>query len=113
MNGRGRCVPLDVNGGMPMRFTKFSIGATLFAGAMLALSAGAAKADDRWDRDYRWDRRHEHWHHGHYAYERYERPVIIHERAPVIVERERPVYMAPPMMYSAPQPSGLNLNFNI
>jgi hypothetical protein len=42
----------------------------------------------------------------------------VRERAPVIVERERPVYVAPPMMYSqpmysAPQPSGLNLNFNI
>src|SRR5262252_508403 len=94
-----------------MRFTKLSIGAAIFTGVVLALSAGAAQADDHyWD--HRWDRRHEHWNHGHYVYER-ERPVIVRERAPVIVERERPVYMAPPMMYSAPQPSGLNLNFNI
>jgi len=101
-----------------MRFNKLSIGAAMFAGVVLALSAGAAQADDHWDRrwDHRWDRHHDHgWHHGYYARER---PVIVRERAPVVVERERPVYVAPPMMYSqpmysAPQASGLNLNFNI
>jgi len=119
---RAPCVPLDVNGGTFMRFNKLSIGAAMFAGVVLALSAGAARADD-WDHrwDHRYDRHYDHgydhgWHGGHYAHEYYarERPVIVRERAPVIVERERPVYVAPPMMYSAPQqPSGLNLNFNI
>ena len=102
-----------------MRFNKLSIGAALVAGAaILALSAGAQASD--WDRDHdrRWERQHERerWHHDHYVHERYvhERPVIVRERGPVIVERERPVYMAPPMVYPmAPQPSGLNLNFNI
>jgi hypothetical protein len=89
-----------------MRFNKSSIGAAMLAGTMLALSAGAAQADEHWDhRDDRW--RHEHYVH--------ERPVIVHERAPVIVERERPVYVAPPVVYPmAPAaPAGLNLNFNI
>ena len=95
-----------------MRFNKLSIGAAVFAGAVLALSAGAARADDHWD--HRWDReRHyDHWRHDHYVHER---PVVVRERAPVIVERERPVYVAPPVVYPmVPQgPSGLNLNFNI
>jgi hypothetical protein len=93
-----------------MRFNKLSIGAALLAGTVLALSAGAAQADEHWD--HRWDHRYDRWHHGHYVHER---PVIVRERAPVIVERERPVYMAPPVVYPmAPQgPSGLNLNFNI
>ena len=94
-----------------MRFNKLSIGAAMFAGAVLALSVGAAQADD-WDH-HRWERHHErHRYHEHYIHER---PVIIHERGPVFVERERPVYMAPPMIYPmAPAaPSGLNLNFNI
>jgi len=97
-----------------MRFNKLSIGAAVLAGAVLALSAGAAQADDHWD--HRWDReRHydrDHWRHDHYVHER---PVYVHERAPVIVERERPVYVAPPVVYPmVPQgPSGLNLNFNI
>jgi hypothetical protein len=89
-----------------MRFNKLSIGAAMLAGTVLALSAGAAQADEHWDhRDDRW--RHEHYVH--------ERPVIVHERAPVIVERERPVYVAPPVVYPmAPAaPAGLNLNFNI
>jgi hypothetical protein len=99
---------------MTMRFNKLSIGAAMFAGAVLALSAGAAQADDHWDHRYdHYDR----YHHDHYAHEYVrERPVVVHERAPVIVERERPVYMAaPPVVYPmAPQgPSGLNLNFNI
>jgi len=97
---------------MPMRFNKLSIGAAVLAGAVLALSAGAAQADDHWD--HRWDReRHyDHWRHDHYVHER---PVYVRERAPVIVERERPVYVAPPVVYPmVPQgPSGLNLNFNI
>jgi hypothetical protein len=98
-----------------MRFNKLSIGAAMFAGAVLALSAGAAQADEHWehrDRD-RWEHRHDHdRYREHYVHER---PVIIHERAPVYVERERPVYMVPPVVYPmAPQgPSGLNLNFNI
>jgi hypothetical protein len=91
-----------------MRFNQFSIAAAMFAGAALALSAGSAQADD-WDHhhsDHRYER-----HHGYYEHER---PVIVHERAPVIVERERPVFVAPPVVYPAvPQPSGLNLNFNI
>jgi hypothetical protein len=96
-----------------MRFNKLSIGAAVLAGAVLALSAGAAQADDHWD--HRWDReRHhyDHWRHDHYVHER---PVYVRERAPVIVERERPVYVAPPVVYPmVPQgPSGLNLNFNI
>jgi hypothetical protein len=97
-----------------MRFNKLSIGAAMFAGAVLALSAGAAQADDHWEHR---DRDRDRWEHhdryrDHYVHER---PVIVHERAPVIVERERPVYMAPPVDYPmAPQgPSGLNLNFNI
>jgi len=99
---------------MPMRFNKLSIGAAVLAGAVLALSAGAAQADDHWD--HRWDRErhydHDHWRHDHYVHER---PVYVRERAPVIVERERPVYVAPPVVYPmVPQgPSGLNLNFNI
>jgi hypothetical protein len=97
-----------------MRFNKLSIGAAMFAGAVLALSAGAAQADDHWDhrydRDHHYDR--DRVYHEHYVHER---PVVVHERAPVIVERERPVYMAPPVVYPmVPQgPSGLNLNFNI
>lgn len=98
-----------------MRFNKLSIGAAILAGTVLALSAGVAQADEHWDhrdRD-RW----EHHHYDRYHHDRYvhERPVIVRERAPVIVERERPVYMAPPVVYPmAPQgPSGLNLNFNI
>ena len=97
-----------------MRFNKLSIGAAMFAGAVLALSAGAAQADDHWDhrydRDHHYDR--ERVYHEHYVHER---PVVVRERAPVIVERERPVYMAPPVVYPmVPQgPSGLNLNFNI
>ena len=103
-----------------MRFNKLSIGAAMFAGAVLALSAGAAQADDHWD--HRYDRYDHHYdrersHHEHYVHERYvhERPVIVRERGPVIVERERPVYLAPPVVYPmVPQgPSGLNLNFNI
>lgn len=92
-----------------MRFNKLSIGAAIVTGAVLALSAGVAQANDHWD--HRWDHRHDRWHHGRYAHER---PVYVRER-PVIVERERPVYMAPPMAYPmVPQgPSGLNLNFNI
>ena len=93
-----------------MRFNKLSIGAAMFAGAVLALSASAAQADD-WD--HHWDRHHERErYHEHYVYER---PVIVHERGAVIVERERPVYVAPPVVYPmVPQgPSGLNLNFNI
>src|SRR5262245_32887805 len=94
-----------------MRFSKLSISAAMFTGVVLALSAGAAQADDHWD--HRWDHRYERerWHHDHYYRER---PVVVRERAPVIVERERPVYVAPPVVYSAPPaPSGLNLNFNI
>ena len=100
-----------------MRFNKLSIGAALFAGAaILALSAGAQASD--WDHDSHWDRHHERERYReHHVHDRYvhERPVIVRERGPIIVERERPVYMAPPVVYPmAPQgPSGLNLNFNI
>ena len=92
-----------------MRFNKLSIGAAMFAGAVLALSAGAAQADDHWDH------RYDNWHRDHYVHER---PVIVHERAPVVVERARPVYVAPPVVYPVPMPvqqgpAGLNLNFNI
>jgi hypothetical protein len=95
-----------------MRFNKFSIGAAILAGTVLALSAGAAQADEHWehrDRD-RWE--HHDRYREHYVHER---PVIVRERAPVYVERERPVYVAPPVVYPmVPQgPSGLNLNFNI
>lgn len=97
-----------------MRFNKLSIGAAILAGAVLALSAGVAQADDHWDRRDRdrWDHHYDRYHHDRYVHER---PVIVRERAPVIVERERPVYMVPPVVYPmAPQgPSGLNLNFNI
>jgi hypothetical protein len=95
-----------------MRFNKLSIGAAMFAGVVLALSTGAAQADDHWDHG--WDHRYERerWHHDRYY--SHERPVVVRERAPVIVERERPVYVAPPVVYAAPAaPSGLNLNFNI
>jgi hypothetical protein len=93
-----------------MRFNKLSIGAAMLAGTVLALSAGAAQADEHWDH-----RDHDRWEHHDRYRDHYERPVIVHERAPVIVERERPVYVAPPIVYPmAPQgPSGLNLNFNI
>jgi hypothetical protein len=92
-----------------MRFNKLSLGAAMFAGVVLAFSAGAAQADEHWD--HRWDHRSERWHHEHYAHER---PVYVRER-PIVVERERPVYVAPPVVYPmVPQgPSGLNLNFNI
>jgi hypothetical protein len=94
-----------------MRFNKLSIGAAVLAGAVLALSAGAAQADEHWDHRDRWEHHHDRYR-DHYVHER---PVIVHERAPVYVERERPVYMVPPVVYpTAPQgPSGLNLNFNI
>ncbi len=83
-----------------------SIGTAMIAGsAILSLSTGAL-AWDHWDRDHD---RYRHWEH-----ERWEhaRPVYVHER-PVVVERERPVFVAPPVVYAPPAPSGLNLNFNI
>jgi hypothetical protein len=110
-------VSLYVNGGFTLMriLNKLSIGAALFGSVVLAF-AGAAQADEHWDRDHYRDRDHDRgYHHEHerIVEHRYiaERPVYVRERPPVIVER--PVMMAPPVVYQAPAPSGLNLNFNI
>ena len=98
-----------------MRLTRL-LGAALGTGFLFLAFSTGANAYDRWDRERDRDRdhwRHEHWRHEH----RYDRPVVVRER-PVVVERA-PVYVAPapmmyaPPMYSAPGPSGVNLNFNI
>lgn len=93
---------------------KLSIGAALIGSVILSF-AGAAQADDHWDHR-RWDRDHDRGYHHErerVIEHRYvaERPVYIHERRPVIVER--PVMVAPPVVYQPSAPSGLNLNFNI
>jgi len=95
-----------------------TILAAAVAGTGLFLSAGAQADDDRWHDD-RW--RWEHSHHGYWHHEP-ERRVIV-EREPVVVERPRPVYVAPaPVMmapvysqpaYSQPADPSLNFNFNI
>jgi hypothetical protein len=117
--GRPCSVSLYVNGGFTLMriLNKLSIGAALFGSIVLAF-AGAAQADEHWDRDhYRdHDRGYHHEHERiveHRVEHRYiaERPVYVHERPPVIVER--PVMMAPPVVYAPPAPSGVNLNFNI
>ena len=67
--------------------------------------AGAAQADDHWDRHH--DRDHRYYEHrDHYV-----------EHGPVYVA-PRPLIIAPPPVYQQPVyqqpgPSGLNLNFNI
>jgi hypothetical protein len=97
-----------------MRFAnKLSLGAALIGSVILSFS-GVAQANDwdhdRYDRDHRVDHRYDHRDDHRRFVE--ERPVVVHERGPVIVER--PVMVAPPVVYSQPSaPSGLNLNFNI
>jgi hypothetical protein len=110
------CVSLYVNGGFTLMriLNKLSIGAALIGSVILSF-AGAAQADDHWDHR-RWDHDHDRGYHHErerIVEHRYvaERPVYVHERRPVIVER--PVMMAPPVVYQQPGPSGLNLNFNI
>lgn len=97
------------------RFDFAAIATAVCAGALVFTVSAGAQAYDHWDRDHDRARHHCHdrWHHEHYVHER---RVVVRERAPVFVERERPVYVAPPVVYPAyPQqePSGLNLNFNI
>jgi hypothetical protein len=91
-----------------------TILAAAIAGTGLILAAGAQAHDDDW----RWEHRRHGWHHEP------ERRVVERE---VIVERPRPVYVAPapvivpaPVMvapvapaYSQPAEPSLNLNFNI
>ena len=96
---------------------RLSIGAALIGSVVLSLS-GVAQAydgdrDHRWERDHRRFERHVEHRYDHYDHRRFveERPVIIRERGPMIVER--PVFMAPQQVYQQPGPSGLNLNFNI
>jgi hypothetical protein len=103
-------------------------GAALGTGLLFLAAASTANAYDHRDRDH-W--RSKHWRHDHGRdhgrnHDRgYDRRVVVRER-PVIVERERPVYVQPAPMYAAPMmqmpmqapmynqgPSGLNLNFNI
>jgi hypothetical protein len=96
-----------------MRFAnKLSIGAALIGSVILSFS-GVAQANDwdhdRYERDHRVDHRYDHYDHRRFVEEH---PVVVHERGPVVVER--PVMVAPPVVYSQPSaPSGLNLNFNI
>jgi hypothetical protein len=110
------CVSLYVNGGFtPMRIAnKLSIGAALFGSVILAF-AGVAQADDHWDHDrYRDHDRGYHHEREHERHERVEHRVVEHryvEERPVIIER--PMMMAPPVVYQPSAPSGLNLNFNI
>jgi len=93
-----------------------SLGAAILAGSLTLVVSSAAEAGDRHGHRHGWHHKHDHhWRHGHRHHWRdrevyvRERPVYVRER-PVVVER--PVYMAPPMMYN-PGPSGMNLNFNI
>jgi hypothetical protein len=86
-----------------MRLTRL-FGAALGASFLFLAASSGAMAYDHWDRDHY---RYEHYRHDH--------PTFVRER-PVVVERERPVYVAPQPMYVPMQqqgPSGLNLNFNI
>ena len=101
-----------------MRLTRL-FGAALGTSFLFLAASSGAMAYDHWDRDhYRYE--HDRYAHERYAHERYEHyrhdhPTFVRER-PVVVERERPVYVAPQPMYVPMQqqgPSGLNLNFNI
>jgi len=102
------------------------LGAALGTGLLFLAVANTANAYDRYERE-REHWRHEHWRHDHgryhdHGYDRgYDRRVVVRDR-PVIVERERPVFVQPAPVYAAPMmpmmpynqgPSGLNLNFNI
>ena len=75
------------------------------------LAAASASAHDSWDK---WDRRdHRHGHrHGHYR--DYDPPRRVIVERPVIVERVRPVMVAPMMAYPVygPPPADPSLNFN-
>jgi hypothetical protein len=106
------------------------VGAALGTGLLFLAAASTANAYDHRDRDrdhwrYKEWRHDKEWRHSRYHDRGYDRRVIVRER-PVIVERERPVYVQPAPMYAAPMmqmpmqmpmynqgPSGLNLNFNI
>jgi hypothetical protein len=85
---------------------KFSVGAALIGSVLLSF-AGAAQAQDHYDRDHydrdhRVDHRYDHRYEDHRFVE--QRPVYI---AP------RPVFVAPPVVMAPPVPSSLNLNFNV
>jgi hypothetical protein len=98
--------------------TRKLIGAAVIAASSLFILSSAAQAYDggRWgrgwdrhDRHDRWHSKHRHYHHrDHYVRER----TIVRER-PVFVERQQPMFFAPPMYAPQQGPSGLNLNFNI
>ena len=97
-----------------MRLTRL-LGAALGTGFLFLAASSGAMAYDHWDRD-RDHWRHERYEHARAEHWRHDHPVFVHER-PVVLERERPVYVAPQPMMMAPMmpqgPSGLNLNFNI
>ena len=100
--------------------TRKLIGAAVIAASSLFILSSAAQAydggrgrswdrHDRHDRHDRWRSDHRHYHHrDHYVRER----TIVRER-PVYVERQQPMFFAPPMYAPQQGPSGLNLNFNI
>ncbi|HSI01772.1 MAG TPA: hypothetical protein VLA02_14300 [Reyranella sp.] len=100
------------------------LGAALGTGLLFLAASSTANAYDRRERE-RDHWRHEHWRHDHgrdHGYSRdYRRDRVVVRDRPVIVERERPVFVQPAPMYAAPMmqmpynqgPSGLNLNFNI
>ena len=103
------------------------LGAALGTGLLFLAASSTASAYDHRERE-RDHWRHERWRHDHSRYHdhgrydrSYDRRVVVRDR-PVIVERERPVFVQPAPMYAAPMmqmpmynqgPSGLNLNFNI
>ena len=111
-----------------MRVTRV-LGAALGTGLLFLTLSSAHAYDHGYERDH-W--RHEHWKHGnghgygrsHHDHWSPERSVVVRER-PMIVERERPVFVQPAPMYAPPMqmpmqmpmynpgPSGVNLNFNI
>jgi hypothetical protein len=98
-----------------MRLTRL-FGATLGTGFLFLAASSGAMAYDHWDRDH-YRNEHDRYVHERYEHYRHDHPVFVHDR-PVVVERERPVFVAPQPqpMYVAPMqqgPSGLNLNFNI
>jgi len=87
-----------------------TILAAAIAGSTLFVAAGAQAHDDDW----RWEHRHhKYWRHGP------ERVVV--ERQPIVVERARPVYVAPAPMMMAPMmpsyqqqvPPSVNFNFQL
>jgi hypothetical protein len=84
---------------------RFTVGAALIGSIVLSF-AGAAQAQEHWDRDHydhRDDHRYDHRYYDHRFVE--QRPVYV---AP------RPVIVAPPPMMVAPAgPPSLNLNFNV